>query len=93
MTTRFPAGRAGASSPMSGLRQRERPALSAQQLFCQKCLEVTSASISSATCRVCGAPLAPLFDNGGALSREFLEARGSCCGTGCKNCPYPHLSS
>ena len=23
------------------------------------------------------------------LSREFLLARGSCCGSGCINCPYP----
>ena len=22
------------------------------------------------------------------LSREFLISRGSCCGSGCKNCPY-----
>ncbi|MCP4889018.1 MAG: hypothetical protein GY904_20705 [Planctomycetaceae bacterium] len=23
------------------------------------------------------------------LSREFLLARGSCCDSGCANCPYP----
>ena len=22
------------------------------------------------------------------LSKEFLISRGSCCGSGCKNCPY-----
>ncbi|MGI8820514.1 MAG: DUF5522 domain-containing protein [Chthoniobacterales bacterium] len=29
-----------------------------------------------------------IFDAEGALSREFLLLRGSCCGHGCKNCPY-----
>ena len=29
-----------------------------------------------------------------ALTREFLLSRGSCCGSGCANCPYspPHVS-
>jgi len=22
------------------------------------------------------------------LSKEYLLSRGSCCGSGCKNCPY-----
>jgi hypothetical protein len=65
--------------------------MSAQQLFCLKCLELASASISPATCRSCGAPLIQLFDESGALSRAFLEARGSCCGSGCKNCPYAQI--
>jgi uncharacterized protein (TIGR00290 family) len=30
----------------------------------------------------------PLFDAEGALSREFLLARGFCCGNRCRNCPY-----
>lgn len=29
-----------------------------------------------------------IFDKDGALSKEFLLSRGSCCDTGCKNCPY-----
>lgn len=29
-----------------------------------------------------------MFDDDGALSRAFLLRRGSCCGYGCKNCPY-----
>ncbi|MFN2474867.1 MAG: DUF5522 domain-containing protein [Chthoniobacterales bacterium] len=28
------------------------------------------------------------FDADGALSREFLVARGFCCREGCRNCPY-----
>jgi hypothetical protein len=30
----------------------------------------------------------PLFDAGGALSREHLLHRGYCCENGCRNCPY-----
>jgi hypothetical protein len=30
----------------------------------------------------------PVFDEDGALSREFLLDRGYCCGNGCRNCPY-----
>jgi hypothetical protein len=30
----------------------------------------------------------PLFDEDGALSREYLVRRGNCCRNGCKNCPY-----
>lgn len=33
-------------------------------------------------------PAANLFDADGALSREFLLARGYCCREGCRNCPY-----
>ncbi len=29
-----------------------------------------------------------IFDQDGALSREYLLARGYCCGNGCRNCPY-----
>jgi hypothetical protein len=28
------------------------------------------------------------FDADGALSREFLLARGHCCSERCRNCPY-----
>ncbi|MGH7937210.1 MAG: DUF5522 domain-containing protein [Bryobacteraceae bacterium] len=28
------------------------------------------------------------FDADGALTREFLLRRGSCCENGCRNCPY-----
>ncbi len=30
----------------------------------------------------------PHFDGQGALTREFLLARGHCCESGCRNCPY-----
>lgn len=33
-------------------------------------------------------PEVPLFDAGGALSREYLQWRGYCCRNGCRNCPY-----
>lgn len=33
-------------------------------------------------------PEVPLFDEDGALSREFLLQRGYCCENGCRNCPY-----
>jgi hypothetical protein len=29
-----------------------------------------------------------IFDEDGALTAEFLLARGYCCGNGCRNCPY-----
>jgi len=29
-----------------------------------------------------------VFDEDGALSREFLRHRGYCCKNGCRNCPY-----
>jgi len=33
-------------------------------------------------------PGVPVFDEHGALSREFLLHRGYCCENGCRNCPY-----
>ena len=32
------------------------------------------------------------FDENGALTREFLLRRGSCCQNGCRNCPYGFTS-
>jgi len=29
-----------------------------------------------------------IFDEDGALTREFLLQRGYCCENGCRNCPY-----
>lgn len=29
-----------------------------------------------------------IFDEDGALSRDYLIRRGACCGNGCRNCPY-----
>ncbi len=29
-----------------------------------------------------------IFDENGALTAQFLLARGYCCGHGCRNCPY-----
>jgi hypothetical protein len=29
-----------------------------------------------------------IFDADGALTAEFLLARGYCCANGCRNCPY-----
>jgi hypothetical protein len=33
-----------------------------------------------------------VFDENGALTREFLLERGYCCGNGCRNCPYDYLN-
>ena len=33
-------------------------------------------------------PDLPLFDAEGALTREYLLWRGTCCQNGCRNCPY-----
>jgi hypothetical protein len=38
-------------------------------------------------------PLERLLDAHGALSRDFLTARGHCCDNGCRNCPYPASES
>lgn len=46
-------------------------------------------SVTDTSCEVCHAPLAKLLDPTGALSREFLLARGTCCQNKCRNCPYP----
>lgn len=32
-----------------------------------------------------------MFDETGALSRDFLLKRGQCCHNGCKNCPYGEI--
>jgi hypothetical protein len=52
--------------------------------YCPSCRK----SETSSTCSQCGAKTIVLFDADGALSREFLLARGTCCDSGCKNCPY-----
>jgi len=56
--------------------------------FCPKCL-LTRHATAQARCRACDEALLPLLDEGGALSRAFLSARGNCCDSGCRNCPYP----
>lgn len=56
--------------------------------FCPKCLNTAHAASCDA-CPTCAVPLQPLLDSHGALSRDFLSARGNCCDNGCRNCPYP----
>ena len=34
---------------------------------------------------------APIFDENGALSRQYLLDRGYCCDNGCRNCPYREI--
>jgi hypothetical protein len=58
------------------------------QFFCPKCLQTREARAGE-TCPTCGVPLQLLLDERGALSPGFLAARGECCDTGCRNCPYP----
>jgi hypothetical protein len=55
--------------------------------YCTTCLEVRQTA-SREMCRRCNGELLPLLDENGAISRSFLAARGSCCDTGCRNCPY-----
>ena len=55
--------------------------------FCRRCLTTRQTAMREA-CEACGGDLLPLLDANGALSRDFLLARGSCCDTGCRNCPY-----
>lgn len=60
--------------------------------FCIACLTAEEDSARS-TCGACGGTLRPFFDEQGAISGEFLKARGKCCGSGCRNCPYPATAS
>jgi len=55
--------------------------------FCPTCV-TTEHAAGRERCRACGTTLLALLDEEGALSREFLAARNSCCDTGCRNCPY-----
>ena len=55
--------------------------------FCPQCL-MTRDATAQGHCPNCGSALLPLLDEAGALSRGFLAARGSCCDSGCRNCPY-----
>jgi hypothetical protein len=49
---------------------------------------MTQQAVTRQRCGACGGELCSLLDENGALSREFLTARGSCCTNGCRNCPY-----
>jgi hypothetical protein len=55
--------------------------------YCRQCL-MTQQALTRQQCTACGGTLAPLLDEHGAISADFLVARGSCCGSGCRNCPY-----
>src|SRR5277367_5220752 len=55
--------------------------------FCRQCL-MTQQAFTRQHCSACGGELLPLLDEHGAMSGEFLAARGSCCSNGCRNCPY-----
>src|SRR6476646_230612 len=55
--------------------------------FCRNCME-TRQTLSRETCQTCGGELLPWLDGAGAICREFLLARGNCCDSGCRNCPY-----
>ncbi|MBL8060596.1 MAG: hypothetical protein JNK63_07780 [Chthonomonas sp.] len=50
---------------------------------------MSSATSEACLCASCLAGNAiQVFDADGARSREFLSRRGSCCESGCRNCPY-----
>jgi len=55
--------------------------------FCPNCLNPNGSAGES--CGQCGTVMLPLFDDAGAISAQYLSARGTCCGNGCRNCPYP----
>ena len=56
--------------------------------YCPSCL--LSASVPEGTlCRKCGVPRKAVFGPDGAMTRDFLLARGVCCYSKCRNCPYP----
>jgi len=55
--------------------------------FCPRCLETVPGGPQS-LCQQCGAVLQPLFDEEGALTRDYLLALGACCDRDCRNCPY-----
>jgi len=50
-------------------------------------------AVTGQFCGACGGELLPLLDENGAISKDFLVARGSCCGNGCRNCPYTRAES
>jgi hypothetical protein len=58
-----------------------------QLRFCRGCLAIDQAA-TGAVCDRCGVEWLALLDEDGAISRDFLVARGSCCDSGCRNCPY-----
>lgn len=49
---------------------------------------MTQQAVTRQLCGACGGELLPLLDENGAISVDFLTARGSCCTNGCRNCPY-----
>jgi ribosomal protein L40E len=60
--------------------------------FCPTCM-ATQHAAAHEKCRTCATELLRLVDDNGALSQAFLSARGTCCDTGCRNCPYPGSSN
>ena len=60
--------------------------------FCRNCL-IAQQTVSGQLCGICGGELLPFLDGRGAIAREFLLARGSCCSSGCRNCPYERTQS
>lgn len=60
--------------------------------FCRKCL-ATQQAVTRQICGACGGELLPFLDENGAISRAFLIARETCCGNGCRNCPYEKVNA
>ncbi|MGA3067566.1 MAG: cysteine-rich CWC family protein [Tepidisphaeraceae bacterium] len=55
--------------------------------FCRKCLVVRQTATPE-VCERCDSELLLFLDESGAISRDYLVARGTCCDFGCRNCPY-----
>jgi uncharacterized protein (TIGR00290 family) len=68
----------------------EREGFVFADLFCDEAQseEVLTAAISPPAAPFTGST----FDADGALSREFLLHRGTCCGNRCRNCPYEWMA-
>jgi len=63
------------------------PAFDPAERFCPRCLAMRPGDAQS-ICEKCGLPMLPLNDADGALSHAYLHARGFCCDSGCRNCPW-----
>ena len=55
--------------------------------YCRTC-RLTCEATAGQACGSCGGELLLFLDDHGAIARGFLVARGSCCDSGCINCPY-----
>jgi hypothetical protein len=87
-----PKARSDVELPGGGQTLRSWVMLFRMLRFCRMCL-VTRQTATREVCEGCASELLPLLDENGAISRDFLVARGTCCSNGCQNCPYEKVTS